>query len=170
MTHKWVGAILILMGCGGFGFTLASNCRKEVLDLQQLTHVLQFMEWELQYRLTPLPDLCRQAGLVGKGVVRTVFVNLSKELNAQYAPDVCSCMTDVLKQNPSISGHIRRQLLYLSKSLGRFEIAGQIEGLQAVRSSCEEEIMRLNTGKEVRMRSYRTLGLCAGAALIILFI
>lgn len=169
MTYKWMGAILIITGCGGFGFSMASNYRKEVKTFQQLIHILHFMECELQYRLTPLPELCRLAGREGKGIVRDIFLNLSEELQRQYAPDVCSCMAEALKKNPGLPVRLRNQLLRLGHSLGRFELSGQVQGLQAVRTVCEEEVSRLNEGRENRLRSYRTLGLCAGTALVILF-
>ena len=49
-------------------------------------------------------------------------------------------------------------------------MAGQLLGLEEQRRRCNAELEKLNAGKEDRLRSYQTLGLCAGAALVILFI
>jgi hypothetical protein len=54
--------------------------------------------------------------------------------------------------------------------MGKFDIDGQINGLEAVRSLCRRMLDELTSGREVRLRNYQTLGLCAGAALVILFI
>ena len=62
MTYKWIGAILVVAGCGGFGFSLASAHRREIQLLRHLNICVQYMQCELKYRLTPLQDLCRQAG------------------------------------------------------------------------------------------------------------
>ena len=62
MSYRWFGAALVIAGCGGFGFSIASGYKREEGILRQLLRVLNYMEWELQYRLTPLPELCRQAG------------------------------------------------------------------------------------------------------------
>lgn len=169
MSYKWIGAVLIIVGCGGVGFSVAAGHRKEEMLLRQLIRVLEYMECELQYRLTPLPELCRQAGREVGGVLREIFLNLSREMDWQTSPDVCSCMTAAIKKSRDMPTSLRRQLLQLGHMLGRFDLTGQLRGLQSVRENCEAELKKLEKNKDVRLRSYQTLGLCAGAALAILF-
>ncbi len=169
MTYKWIGALLIITGCGGFGFSAAVSFRQEERNLRQLIHILELMEWELQYRLTTLPDLCRQAGKESSGIVKVVFLNLSREMQWQTAPDVRSCMSTALQRSGDIPSSLRRHLVRLSQVLGRFDLAGQIHGLQSVRRGCEDHLRHFAEKRDNRIKSYRTLGLCAGAALAILF-
>lgn len=169
MTYKWIGAVLVLVSCGGFGFAIASGYRQEEQRLRQLLRALQYMECELQYHLTPLPDLCRQAGMETRGSVREVLNKLAGELENQVAPDVSSCMRAAIEDHQDFSRRFRRLMLQLGRTLGRFDLAGQIQGLQAVQASCIQEQKALEQNRDMRLRSYRTLGLCAGAALAILF-
>lgn len=169
MSWKWIGAILIIAGCGGFGFSIAAGCRREERLLRQLIQALQYMQWELQYKLTPLPELCRQTGKAASGVVRDIFLGLARELDWQASPDVSGCMSAALKRNRELPRNIRRLFIQLGHCLGRFDLQGQLSGLEAVRSACEGELAALNKNRDVRLRSYQTLGLCAGAALAILF-
>lgn len=170
MSYKWIGAVLIIMGCGGFGFSIAAAQLREEQTLRQLICALDLMECELQYRLTPLPDLCRQAGKDAKGCIRDVFLALSAELEAQVAPDVASCMSAALSAAGDLPKHTREALELLGNSLGRFDLPGQLKGLDAVRAACRRQLETLTTNKEPRLRSYQTLGVCAGAAIAILFI
>lgn len=170
MTVKWIGATLIFAGCGSIGFSMAFRYKKETALLHQLASVLEFMECELQYRLTPLPELCRQAGMEASGLLRSVFLNLSRELQWQNSPDAASCMAAAISLCHDLPPNLRRLLSRLGHILGRYELSGQLRGLQSVRSDCEAVCKRLSLGQESRIRSYRTLGLCAGAALAILFI
>lgn len=170
MTYKWIGAVLVLVSCGGFGFAIASGYRQEEQRLRQLLRALQYMECELQYHLTPLPDLCRQAGMETSGSVREVLNKLAGELENQVAPDVSSCMRAAIEDCQDFSRRFRRLMLQLGRTLGRFDLAGQIQGLQAVQASCIQEQKALEQNRDMRLRSYRTLGLCAGAALAILFV
>lgn len=170
MTYKWIGAVLVLVSCGGFGFAIASGYRQEEQRLRQLLRALQYMECELQYHLTPLPDLCRQAGMETSGSVREVLNKLAGELENQVAPDVSSCMRAAIEDYQDFSRRFRRLMLQLGRTLGRFDLAGQIQGLQAVQASCIQEQKALEQNRDMRLRSYRTLGLCAGAALAILFV
>ena len=58
----------------------------------------------------------------------------------------------------------------MGSSLGRFDLDGQLLGLEAVRVYCQEQLSEMSKDRDVRLRSYQTLGLCAGAALAILFV
>lgn len=170
MSYRWMGAVLVIVGCGGFGFSMAAGYRREAATLRQLIRVLNYMEWEMQYRLTALPELCRQAGKEAKGPVREVFANLARELDWRSAPDAASCMASALKRSRNLSRGCREILMELGRTLGRFDLPGQLKGLQEVRKACQGELDALEKNRDVRLRSYETLGLCAGAALAILLL
>ena len=160
MSIKIIGAIFIVAACGGFGFQIASTYLRG----------LDYMECDLQYRLTPLPDLCRQAASQCNGSISRLLMNLSAELDEQISPNVSSCMAAVLSKGETLPQYIYDLLMMLGNSMGRFDLAGQLKGLDGVRGECRRHLEALAQNKEVRLRSYKTLGLCAGAALVILFI
>ncbi len=58
----------------------------------------------------------------------------------------------------------------LSYSLGKFDLEGQLQGLEAAKADCQRRLQNMEQGKESRLRSYRALGLCGGAALAILLL
>ena len=169
MSVKWIGAILVIAGCGGAGFSITAKHRQREIQMRQLMAALQYMESDLQYRLTPLPELCRSAGRECSGILREVFCNLARELSWQTAPDAGSCMHAALKRSHDLSPELRKLLLRLGRGLGRFDLQGQIRSLQAVQGACKEELIKMCKNRDTRLRSYQTLGLCAGAALAILF-
>ena len=88
----------------------------------------------------------------------------------QILPDVKSCMNSALKKVPELPLSAAEILKELSKTLGRFDLNGQLKGIDSVRAMCCRELERLSQNREQRLRSYQTLGLCAGAALAILFL
>ncbi len=170
MSIKILGAVLVIAGCGGFGFQIASMYLKEEKTLRQLIGLLDYMECELQYRLTPLPDLCRQAARESSGVLRSIFLTLTQELEDQISPDVEHCISAALAKVKKIPKSTFEALEMLGSSLGRFDLEGQLKGLEAVRQECRRKLLQMTDNKDVRLRSYQTLGLCAGAALAILFV
>ena len=170
MSLKWIGAIMVIVGCGGFGFSLAAAHRREESTLRQLIFALDYMGCELQYRLTPLPDLFRQTAAEQQGCIRDVLLNLSEELDAQVSPDVDRCMQAAISKVEGIPNHTKTALLEMGKTLGRFDLSGQLKGLEQVRSACRTQLEALRVNREPRLRSYQTLGLCAGAAIAILLI
>ena len=128
------------------------------------------MECELQYRLTPLPALCRQVSAAFRTAPASVFEKLAQEMEAQVSVDVGCCMDVVLSNAKSIPPITEKILAQLGKSIGKFDLEGQLKGLEAVRQECKRNLAMLSENRENRLRSYQTLGLCAGAALAILFV
>lgn len=170
MHYKWIGALLIILGCGGFGFSLAAAHVREEATLRQLIGILDYMACELQFRLTPLPDLCRQAGEETHGKLRQVFLTLAQELDMQVSSDVSACMASALVHAADIPRKSEDNLLLLGASLGRFDLDGQLVGLESVRANCRKDLQSLTNNRDVRLRSYQTLGICTGAAIAILLI
>jgi len=170
MWYKWTGACLILAACGGFGFFTGAACRREILFLQRLLRLVDNMEFELSYQLTPLPQLCRNAGKTAGGSLHALMDALANELDHQHCPDAAGAMACVLCTRQNFPSAAKEILTRLGESLGRFDLSGQLKSLQAVRAHCTRELEALEDRKDERIRGYRTLGLCAGAAMIILFI
>lgn len=170
MGYKWIGAILIIGSCSGCGFSIAAGKRKEEDLLCRLMDILRFVEQELQFRLTPLPELCHLAAGETKGLFHHVFMNLYEELTCQKMPDAGSCMYAAIRRSGEIPARVRRLLIQLGNGLGKFDLQGQLVEIQAVQKRCEESLNLIRKNREERLRSYQTLGVCAGAALAIILI
>ena len=165
-----MGGICVIVSCGGFGFFLCASQKREEWLLRQLASALDYMLCELQYRLTPLPELCRQAGNQGKGLIRQILLQLAEELEYPLSSNVGICMDKVLFSHDEIPIKVLENLQRLGSTMGRFDLEGQVKDLEMLRQQCRDDIAQLAADKLQRQRSYQTLGLCAGAALVILFI
>lgn len=170
MAVKTFGAVCILVVCGGYGYYLEWQQRLETHLLHQLIDILDFMECELQYRMTPLPTLCEKCSHEITGSLKTVFIQFSKELSSQILPDPARCMESVLAKSNRIPQETKKALLLLGTQLGRFDLGGQVRCLDSVKNTCGRIIDTLNSEKRINGKHYKTLGLCVGAALVIIFI
>ncbi len=170
MEYKWIGAALILAGCGGFGWSLGAVQRRQSRNLKGLQRALGLMEEELQYRLTSLPALCRMAAGEAGGLIGQIFRELAEELERHSAPDPAGCMELVLSRLASPEQTLRRLLRELGTALGRYDLPGQVRGLQYIRQETGRAREKLEAGKDERLRCWQTLSICAGLALAILFL
>ena len=170
MDIRLLGAVLVVTGCGGVGFTMAYHYKRELHSLRQLVCAVEYMISDLQYRQTPLPELISGAAGQCTAAVRNALEALSRELESQIAPDVKTCMSVVLSKQIALPRYTSEHMDSLGNCLGIFDLQGQINGLQAVREACETTRKSLEDDRAQRLRSYQTLGLCAGAALAILFV
>lgn len=170
MIAKVFGMILVVFGCGSVGFRIAYNHRQEEKSLRQLIGILDFMACELQYRMPSLPSLCREVAKAFRESPGRVFLELALEMESQISPDIEHCMSSALKKFDNIPTITFEKMQLLGRSIGRFDLDGQLKGLEAVRQDCRRSLEALMVNRDSRLRSYQTLGLCAGAALAILFI
>lgn len=170
MITKWIGSILIILASGGFGIMIATNYKREISVLKHLISALDYMECELQFRMYALPELCRLTANESCGVIRQFFSELANELDDQISPDVSSCLRSTLMKVQNIPQQTLGCLRYMGDCLGRFDLNGQLKGLEAVRQECRTRLGKLSANSDVRARSYQTIGLCAGAAIVILLV
>ena len=170
MYIRIIGAVLIILSCTAVGYYLVMNHKREENAVAELISVLDFMECELQYRLTPLPELCRMAAAENKGAVCDLMLTLANELDSQISPDAASCMTAALAKYPKFPDRARRLLQKLGGSLGRFDMDGQLRGLENTRMLCRKELEALSQHRDQRLKNYQTLAICSGVALAILLI
>lgn len=166
---KLIGIVLIIVSCGMFGFMLASNLKREIKSLHDLIGILNFMECELNFKLTPLPQLCRSSAVHGKSLER-LFLIFADELESQIVPDVSTCMNASIEKCGPQSASVLAFLSELGCTFGKFDLQGQLSGIASVRQSCTKQLEILEEGKDLRMRNYRTFGICAGAALAIILL
>ncbi|MBQ9929973.1 MAG: stage III sporulation protein AB [Oscillospiraceae bacterium] len=170
MPVRYIGAAIVFLSCGGFGFLKAAHFRREERLLAELIRLLEQMQSELEFRLTPLPMICEHAAQEAAGSLKAVFSALAAELEAQVAPDASACMQAALKRVADLPKNLQKALTMLGNSLGRFDLQGQMNELCAVREFCASHYGRMQENRDARLRSYQSLGLCVGAGLAILFL
>lgn len=170
MPYKWIGTLLIVISCCGTGISLAADHKREEALLNQMLSALAFMKSQLQYQLTPLPQLFRQTAKQCSGQLRSVFQTLAQEMEQQLLPEASDCMHATLKSHPDLPPSLRFLCRELGHSLGQLDLNGQLEGLELTHIHCLQKYDQLSRNRDQRLRSYQTLSLCAGAALAILLI
>lgn len=170
MQPKVFGIVLIIVGSWYLGHMLCLKYAEEIKTLGQLLSVLEFMKCELPYKMTPLSQLCREASVEATGELNQFLSELVLELDAQIQPDASHCVAAALlrcNRLPSIS---KAYLQEFGITLGRFDLTGQLTGIDSVHNKVRKNLDALEKNKQMRIRSCRTLCLCAGAALAILLI
>ncbi len=148
---------------------IAGAYRLEVKYLKEFMQVMDMMESELQYRLSPLPELCAMAGNICTGGLRRFFLAISSELCKQVVLNPEMCIHSIL-ESVKLTPRAAEMAALFGRSLGRYDAEGQLKGIRFVRSETKRTLDALLQNQDVRLRSYQTLGVCAGAAIVILFI
>ena len=170
MKIRLLGAALVIFGCGFIGRLLVLSKRDELSTARELILMLDNLACELQYRITPLPELCNIISEQTKGTLKQLFAYFADELNGQISPNVQICMASAIKKTAHIPYLTKKYIILLGETLGHYELEGQLKGIQTVRDECARAVESFSKDLELRMRCYQSLSLCAGAALAILLI
>lgn len=168
--RKLLGAALTLVGCAGIGFCLCQEDRRTYQETQRMIKALQWMLWELNYRMSPLRELCLGGAEHSGGMVGKTLTLLAQELDRQMVPDVSVCMETVLQVVGGMPRNVAGYFTDLGAGFGKFDLQGQAEALEATLERCKTDLLQQERNRGLRLRNYRALSLCAGAALIILLL
>ena len=169
MNFKLIGAIFIISGFGCAGFVAVLTHKKTVRLMQRLISIFEYMECELAYRMTPLPELFRK--IPGESdVVKRYFNVLANELEGQVSPDVACCAIAALTQVQDLPDLVQKCILVFSQNTGCFDIDGQLKGIASARENCVSSLGIYTKNQDIRLRNYQALALCAGATVVILLL
>ena len=167
---KWIGAILVILGCGGIGLGLVRQYCHEARTLRELKKALSIIYSELECRLTPLPNAFLVAAQSVKNPIRGVLLWAEQEMNAQENANALTCMERAVKNASDLPPSAAEILLQLSGTLGIFDLNGQLNELRSAEMVCHRLLEEKLSHENERTKMYQTLGLCAGILLAILLL
>jgi stage III sporulation protein AB len=99
--------------------------------------------------------------------VHSIFRDMAEELELQTLPDAGQCMLSVMeKHHPE--PHLLGFLTDIGRCLGKVDLEGQVRELEMIHDRCVQVCAQLQLERKEKTQLVRTLGLCAGAVLVIL--
>lgn len=169
---KTLGILCVILGTSGTGISLAISVKKNMFVLQQFLLGLEQMKNEIEYGKTPLPELMRILSVESKGVVSRFWKDVASDLYRREDASVYAILKKNLAQIPasSLPSNVRQILLNLGSALGKYDVTGQMRALNLAISRLSTILTQLQSEQKARVRSYCTLGICAGLAIAILVI
>lgn len=172
MMIRVFGAALVVLGSALFGFGAARQIKRTVSQLEMLDTAMHLMECELSFVSPPLPRLMRTVSKDTQGPVSALFANYAKLLSDPSTKDTEEAMRKALEMTKRLSlpaGTVF-SLLEFSQTLGRYDLPGQLSALSSARCRLSGQLERLRSEQKDRCKTYQTLSICAGLAVVILIL
>lgn len=167
---KTLGILMVIAGASGTGFSMALNVHRTSELLQQLLAALELMRNEIACRRTPLPELMRQLQAAVHGPASEFFGRLAGDLERRQVGTVAASVRRQVAATPAFPSPVRQVLLQLGAGLGQYDAEGQLRSVELAEARLRSQLEQLRAQQQARVRSYCTLGVCAGLALAILAI
>ena len=169
MIQKWIGAGLVFAGCTGAGFLKASAYRREERLLADTYRLLEQMENELSFRVSDVYILCDLSRNFSKELA-SFYDAVKENLLNQSADTVSDAMEIVCREGNSLPQSVYEMQFLLGQTLGQYDLEGQLREISSVKEICRQKLTALQDNREDKLKSYQTLGLCAGAALALMLL
>ena len=167
MMLRWMGAICIFVGCCGCGFMMVARHRRQEGQLRDLLRCISTMQHDLSCHESTLTQTLRMAA---QGLVGDALHALADDLDRAIYPDVAVCMAAVLERFPYMMSKTRKILQLMGSHLGKFDLSGQLNELEAVKAECNQLLQSHCDNQDGKLRNYQTIGICAGLVLAILLL
>ena len=169
---KLLGTAMILLGSGSAGFGFARTVRIQLRQLNALLAALEVMKSEIEYRLTPLPEMFSALGEGTEPVTAEFFRSCAALMQADRELPPPLVLGRAMDQTPGLrwSARTRETVRNLAFSLGKFDLGGQVRAIELAQERLRAELAEAQAGSRARCRSYETIGICAGLALAVILL
>ncbi len=168
---RWVGLIMVVLGCGLMGQLLAKSLERRCKVLQELGQGLLILEREIGYSATLLPQALAQAGQ-GAGQAGELFIVTGELLAAGEGQGAGHAWLDALDRTApdlNLEEETRQLLVAFGQGLGLSHSQDQLKRLEL----CRLRLEGLETEAKNKWRQlgkvWKNLGWAMGLALALLF-
>ena len=168
---RFLGAALLMAGCGGLGLSAVNRLDSRVRDQRELSAGLEILQRELGWRLAPLPEAMETAAGGTHGRAAQFFAYCARESRQLAGAPFRTRWSRGLEQCPlRLSQEDRALLEQLGPILGRYDGDSQRQAVENVLAGLSRQQAQAEDDRRRLGRVYGVLGLTAGLFLALALI
>ena len=169
---KVLGVLLVTVGTAGAGFGFARAVRGQIRQMVALIAALEYLKSEMEYRLTPLPELFAELAQGEEAAAAAFFGRCAGSMREDRSASPQVVFRGAMEQTKELqwSRRTREAMMNLAFSLGRFDLGGQRRAIELAQERIGQELQEVQAGSRARCRSYETIGICAGLAVAVILL
>lgn len=168
---KLIGCILLLLATTGIGFVFAGKLAARPKQIRRLIHALAILETEIGYGSRNLAAACQYIGERRLDNISQLFQNMSLRLTTMDGAATYDCLRLAVKDwwpTTAMKTSEEEVFLQFCKTLGKSDRHDQLTHLALVKQNLHVEEQKARDEQMQYEKMVRTLGVLAGALLIIL--
>ena len=168
---RWMGAALLVAGCGGLGLCGVGRLDGRVRDLRELSAGLEALRRELGWRLAPLPRALETAAGTGQGRAACFFRFCAQRAGHLDGVSFQQLWREGLERCPLwIDREDRALLEQLGPVLGRYDGDSQREAVGHILDALARQGEQAAENRRRLGRVYGVLGVAGGLLLAVVLI
>ena len=168
---RFLGAAMLILGCGGLGLSAVNRLDSRVRDLRELSAGLEILQRELGWRLSPLPKALEAASEGTHERAAQFFAFCAQGTERLTGAPFRTLWSKGLEQCPlRLSREDRALMEQLGPVLGRYDGDSQRQAVENVLAGLSRQRVQAEDDRRRLGRVYGVLGLTAGLFLTLMLI
>lgn len=171
MWIKLCGAILVLISCGGIGFSVAGEMEKRIHQLQELRAIFLLQRGEIRYRHASLPEAFQSAsGRCSKtffpffdGIYRALEDKVWDSFEMAYSEVEAKTL-----QQTALNLEDRDKLKQFARMVGDMDIKMQLDALDWYLEQSDQVLSELLPVAAKKEKVIKCIGVLTGIFLVVL--
>ena len=158
--------MFIFLTTSSIGILKSQKYAYRVEELREIKTALNIFKTKLKYTYQPIPELFKEISVAINSNIGTVF-----KIAANYMKDK-TAETAWGKAIDDVTFNINQEDICILKSLGNLlgktDLSGQISQIELTEKFIEEQIRKAEQERQKNEKLFRTLGMTAGLAIVII--
>lgn len=170
---KWIILGIIFLLCCMIGVWIDEDQRKRIQELEKFMYAFELLKAEIDYQLTPLREACLEIGRREENRVGEVFERFANKLEEKESTNLNQMWKEALelyRKNLHLKAGDYDLISEFSGACGYLDKAMQKRNIEMVIDKIAHEKKRSQEQYERCSKLNKTLGVLAGATLVILLI
>ncbi len=167
---KLCGCLLIILGCGYWGWLRGEKLKEEILLISEFIYALAYLKREIVQNQRQIPYMLEELGKRDKSYVGWYFQQQSLRLREKGSDSFAMAGSAAMDDETRLSISLRRILSRLGDVLGHYDGKSQGEVIEQLIEElrCLQETQQ--EGSKGLMEVYGAVGVTSGLFLIILLL
>lgn len=167
---KVIGAALVMAGTVGLGWRGVERLGERVEALRGLQGAVAYLEEELAFRFTPLPQLLEQLSQNRQGAVGAFFGNVRKKMERGDIPLRQGWRQAVEETLPMLKDEEQKTVAELGEVLGQYDAQTQVQTLKLTGERLAGSYMTAQEERSRLGKVYLALGVAGGLVTVLALI
>ena len=150
------------------GFLFSKRYSSRVNELKEMKNALSIFETKIKFTYEPIPEAFREIAKKVNPNIGKIF-KLASE-NMEYTTAGNAWIESLTVSQHNMKKEDIEVLKGLSRLLGKTDIEGQVSEITLVKQFLDTQIEQANLEKEKNAKMYKTLGVVAGLAIVIVLV
>ncbi|MEE1032917.1 MAG: stage III sporulation protein AB [Ruminococcus sp.] len=170
---KIIGAILLILCCGGFGYFKGNQCGQRVNQLMELAKITEFLKGEIAFSRTTLPEALERIGKKTAEPFAEFLLELSKSMKTYSGEGFAELLKIEMEKylkNSFLEKEDLENFYQAYRNLGYLDKEMQIHILERYIKEQERLIDMLSQQLPAQKKLFHSLGVLGGIFLTIILI